>query len=526
MEQENLKFSELDLSKKIKRALADIGYETATPIQSKSIPVILEGRDLIGQSQTGTGKTASFGLPLIEKIEETDNTVQALILCPTRELAIQITEELRKFTKYEENVKCLAVYGGEQIDKQIRALKRGVKIVVGTPGRIMDHMRRRTLKFNDVRMVVLDEADEMLNMGFEEDINEILSKTPEDRQTILFSATMNKRILAISEKYIKDPVTVKIKAKELTVDRIEQKVLEMKSPLKDEITMRLIDLQNPKKAVVFCNTKKKVDNLIEVLKKKGYKAEGLHGDIKQEQRQRIMNRLKKGDFKILVATDVVARGIDVDELELVINYDVPQEEEYYVHRIGRTGRNGTFGKAYTFVVGREKNKIRDIERYAKTKIEKGQLPTVEEISKVKNAQMLEKIQKMIDSKKYEEHEANAEILGKLLENNEVEVVAKALLEMLNKNKKVKDEVASKSFTSGEMVKLFITVGKKDNIKNKDIVGSIASNTIVSGSQIGKIKILDSYSFVEIPGEFVEEVINSMKGREIKGRRCDIEVANS
>ncbi len=524
MKEENLKFEELDLSNNIKRALGDIGYETTTPIQSQSIPEILKGRDLIGQSQTGTGKTASFGLPIIEKIDKDKSKVQALILCPTRELAIQITEELRKFTKYEENVKCVAVYGGEHIEKQIKALKSGAKIVVGTPGRIMDHLRRKTLKTDNINMVVLDEADEMLNMGFEEDINEILSQVPEERQTILFSATMNKRILAISEKYIKNPATVKIKSKELTVDRIEQVMFEVKSALKDEITTRLIDLDNPKKAVVFCNTKKKVDNLIELLKKKGYKAEALHGDIKQEQRQRIMNRLKKGEFKILVATDVVARGIDVDELELVINYDVPQEAEYYVHRIGRTGRKGNNGKAYTFVVGKEKNRIREIEKYANTKIQKGKLPSMEEINKVRNEKFIEKVQNMIDSKKYEENKTNKEILERLLETNSIENLSAALLELLHKAKK--EDKIKQTFSGDEKVKLFITVGKKDKIMNKDIVGSFAANTIVSGRDIGKIKILDSYSFVEVPAQFVEEVIQNMKGKEIKGRKCDIEIANS
>ena len=260
----------------------------------------------------------------------------------------------------------------------------------------MDHMRRKTLKLDKITMVVLDEADEMLNMGFEEDIETILKDIPEGRQTILFSATMNKRILEITKKYLKEPKNVKIKSKELTVDRIEQISLEVKQKMKDEIVMRLIDLNDPKKAVVFCNTKKKVDNLIEKLKNNGYKAECLHGDIKQAQRDRIMKRFKQGEFQILVATDVVARGIDVEELELVINYDIPQEEEYYVHRIGRTGRNGKIGKAYTFVVGKEKSKLLNIQKYANTKIIKGKIPTLEEINKVKNQKIVDNIEEMIE----------------------------------------------------------------------------------------------------------------------------------
>lgn len=302
-----MKFKDLGLSENVLKALEDYGYKEPTPIQIQTIPYIMEGQDVIGQSQTGTGKTASFGLPLIEKIDTSLNKVQAIILCPTRELAVQVTGELRKFTKYKEGVKVLAVYGGESIERQIKGLKQGVKIVVGTPGRVMDHMRRKTLKLNNVRMCVLDEADEMLNMGFEEDIETILKEVPEMRQTVLFSATMNKRILGITKKYLNKPKNIKIKAKELTVDRIEQISLEVKQAIKDDTVMRLIDLNNPTKAVVFCNTKRKVDDLIEKLKSNGYKAESLHGDIKQAQRDRIMKRFKTGEFQILVATDVVAR---------------------------------------------------------------------------------------------------------------------------------------------------------------------------------------------------------------------------
>ena len=338
-EKEVLKFEDLNLSEKLKRALKDIGYIETTEIQKQSIPYILKGRDLIGQSQTGTGKTASFGLPMIEKIDSENRKTQAIILCPTRELAVQVTQELRKYLKYYESIKCMAIYGGESIERQILGLKKGVQIIVGTPGRVMDHMRRRTIKLNQVKMVILDEADEMLNMGFEEDIETILKDIPENRQTILFSATMNKRIMGITKKYLTNPKNIKIKAEELTVEKIKQEAIEVKSKMKDETVCRIIDVIQPKKAIVFCNTKKKVDTLIDELKSKGYKAESLHGDIKQNQRDRIMKKLKSGNIQILVATDVAARGIDVKDLELVINYDIPQELEYYVHRIGRTGRN-------------------------------------------------------------------------------------------------------------------------------------------------------------------------------------------
>lgn len=422
------RFEEFGLSEKVVRSLKDNGYTVASPIQEETIPKLLEGKDLIGQSQTGTGKTASFGIPLIEKIDNNENSVQALVLCPTRELAVQVAEEMRKFTKYMENTKILAIYGGQDITRQIQSLKRGVKIVIGTPGRVMDHMRRKTLKLDKVKVVVLDESDEMLNMGFEEDIETILKDIPENRQTVLFSATMNPKIMNITKKYLKNPEKVKIKANELTVEKIEQVLITLKSSMKDETLMRILDIERPKKAIIFCNTKKKVDDLIEALKNSGYEAEGLHGDIKQIQRDRIMKALKSGSTNILVATDVAARGIDVDELEMVINYDVPQEEEYYVHRIGRTGRNGGAGKAYTFVVGREKSKIYSIEKYAKTKLKIGKIPTVDEVIEARNVKIVKNIENMMKNEK--ENLKYSTIIDKILENNyDLKELAKALLSM-------------------------------------------------------------------------------------------------
>ena len=529
MENRNLKFDELNLSKNIKKALEEEGYIEATPIQEQTIPHILDGKDLIGQSQTGTGKTASYGLPMIQGIDSNDKSVQAIVLCPTRELAIQVTEEIRKFAKYEEGKKCLAIYGGESIERQIKDLKKGVKIVIGTPGRIMDHMRRKTLKLGNVKMVVLDEADEMLNMGFEEDIETILQDVPEERQTVLFSATMNKRILAITNKYLTDPINVKIRAKQLTVDKIEQVAIEIKGKMKDDTVTRLIEINNPEKVVIFCNTKKKVDELTEVLKHRGYTAESLHGDIKQIQRDRIMKRFKNGEFQILIATDVVARGIDVDQLELVINYDIPQEEEYYVHRIGRTGRNGNTGKAYTFVVGKEKNKIYSIEKYAHTKLTLGQIPTDKEIRKIKNRKIANRIQEIIDNGEYETKD-NMAILDELLIENKIEEIAKALLKIVNgkeETNKVEKDIQEKikMNSSNGNVRLFLNVGKKDKIMVKDIVGSFTSNVAISGSDIGKVNILDKFSFVEVPEEYVESVLVGMKGKQIKGRDVNIEIAN-
>ena len=373
-------FEELPLNEKTKRALKDAGYVNPTPIQEQAIPVILEGKDFIGQSKTGTGKTASYSLPMIETVDPQSKKVQAIVLCPTRELAVQVADETRKFLKYQEGIKTIAIYGGQSIETQIKMLKKGVQIVIGTPGRIMDHMRRKTLKLDHVKMCVLDEADEMLNMGFEEDVETILKDVPEERQTVLFSATMNKRIMDITKKYLKNPKKVKIQAEELTVNEIEQISISIKEAMKSETLMRLIEVYQPQKAIVFCNTKKRVDDLIEVLKQNHFKAEALHGDIKQSMRERIMKRMRNGEFQILVATDVVARGIDIQDVEFVLNYDVPQEEEYYVHRIGRTGRNGNSGKAFTFVVGKEKSKLQSIKKYSNAKIKEGKIPTLSEIN--------------------------------------------------------------------------------------------------------------------------------------------------
>jgi ATP-dependent RNA helicase DeaD len=337
---------------------------------------------------------------------------------------------------------------------------------------------------------------------------------------------MNQRILGIAKKYLKDPYKIKIKAKELTVDKIEQISIELKQAMKDEALSRLIDINKPKKAVVFCNTKRKVDDLIESLKQKGYKAESLHGDIRQEQRERIMKRFKNGEFQLLVATDVVARGIDVDELELVVNYDVPQEEEYYVHRIGRTGRNGKIGKAYTFVVGKERVKLANIERYAHTKIATGKIPTDTEIKDIKREKVISNIQNVINEANYNDNEAINDVYQKLKENNSDETIIKALLELA-----VGNEITVKKISLGNVkkdkkgnVKFFLSLGKMDSIKIKDIVGSISSNTAISGSEIGKINVLDKFSFVEVPEKYAQDILNGMNGKKIKGKEVRIEVS--
>lgn len=370
------------LDERIVKAVEDMGFQKLSPIQEQAIPYLLAGEDIIGQAQTGTGKTAAFGIPAIQKVDPELKKLQTIILCPTRELAIQAAEELRKLAKYMQGIKVLPVYGGQEIGRQIIGL-RGVQIIVGTPGRVMDHMRRHTIKLDHVNMVVLDEADEMLNMGFREDMELILGQIPNEHQTALFSATMPKPILDITDQFQKDAKLVKVAAKELTIPLVSQKYYRVKNQDKDSACIRLLEYYQPKLCLIFCNTKKKVDELAEVLKKAGYQAEGLHGDMSQAQRDVAMGRFRNGSTNILIATDVAARGIDVDDVEAVINYDIPQDVEYYVHRIGRTGRAGRTGRSFTFVSGKEVFKIREIEKFCRTTVEEKKFPGAAKVLKAK-----------------------------------------------------------------------------------------------------------------------------------------------
>lgn len=374
-----MNFNELSLRQEILRAVSEMGYEEATDIQAGSIPSILEGQDVTGRSSTGTGKTAAFALPLVERTADNADRSSVLILAPTRELALQITDEIRKYAKYLPDVSITSVYGGQPMDAQIRALRKA-RIVVGTPGRIMDHMRRKTLKLDNLKTIVLDEADEMLNMGFIEDIRTILESAPEDRQTILFSATLSPQIVKITEEFQTETVFVKADKGAKTAAKIHQSFYYVPKPQKNDALKLLMEYARPKKSLIFCNTKRMVDELSDQLSEAGYKAIGLHGDLKQNQRNAVMREFKSGRAKILIATDVAARGIDVDDVEAVFNYDIPQEHEYYVHRIGRTGRAGREGASYTLVSGRgQLQDIREIERYIGAPIEEKKVPTKAEI---------------------------------------------------------------------------------------------------------------------------------------------------
>lgn len=417
------KFSDLNLSPAILKAVNRLGFEEATPIQARTIPLSMEGKDLIGQAQTGTGKTAAFGIPLIEKIDPHDATVQGIIIAPTRELAIQVSEELYKIAM-DKRVRVLAVYGGSDIQRQIRALKKGPQIVVGTPGRVLDHINRRTLKLGNVHTVILDEADEMLNMGFIEDIEAILETVPEERQTLLFSATMPDPIRRIAERFMKSPELVKVKAKEMTVPLIEQFFVKVPEREKFDVLSRLLDVQSPELAIVFGRTKRRVDELSNALTVRGYTAEGIHGDLSQAKRLSVLRKFKEGKVDVLVATDVAARGLDISGVTHVYNYDIPQDPESYVHRIGRTGRAGKEGMAVTFVSPREMGYLRIVEQTTKKRMQPMRPPTWDEALEGQQRVTMEKLTESISEGNLDEYRSTAVDL--LNEHEAVDIIAAAL----------------------------------------------------------------------------------------------------
>ncbi len=529
---ETLKFNELNISPEIVRGVRDMGFEETSPIQSKAIPIAMAGADIIGQAQTGTGKTAAFGIPVLEKVKRELKYPQTLILCPTRELAVQAAEEIRKLAKYMHGVKVLPVYGGQDITKQIRALK-GTQIIIGTPGRVMDHLRRKTIRCEYVDTIVLDEADEMLNMGFREDIETVLTYIPnKDRQTILFSATMPQAILDITKNYQKsDAKIVKVVKKELTVPMIEQYYIDIKRKDKVEVLCRLLDYYEPKLSLVFCNTKKMVDDLTEVLKGRGYFAEGLHGDMSQAQRDRVMKGFRDGKTDILIATDVAARGIDVDDVEAVFNYDIPQEDEYYVHRIGRTGRAGRMGRSFTFAKGKEVYKIKNIMRYCKTKIYAMPVPSRNDVNQIRIERAMNKIETIIEE---EDLTSMTNAIEKQINTSKHTAmdIAAAFLKMymgqLNDNSDSNTKYALDNTRAEEegMTRFFINIGKAQKVKAKDILGAIAGEANIPGKLVGAIDLYDKYTFVEVPKENAAKVLAAMKNVKIKGKIIHIEPANA
>ncbi|MEG6585470.1 DEAD/DEAH box helicase [Dendrosporobacter sp. 1207_IL3150] len=518
-------FGDIQLSKKILSAITEMGFEEPSPIQSQTIPLVIEGHDVIGQAQTGTGKTAAFGIPTLERI--TDNRqIQALVLTPTRELAIQISEELSKIGKFKK-IKTLPIYGGQSIDRQIRALKFGVQVVIGTPGRLLDHVRRNTIKLDTVKTLILDEADEMLDMGFIEDIESIIQNIPvEGRQTLLFSATMPAPIAKLAEKYMNQPRKVTISKEQLTVPLIDQSYYETREKL--EGLCRILDVEDIGRLIIFCRTKKGVDDLVASLQARGYMSDGLHGDLSQAQRDRVMKKFREGKLEILVATDVAARGLDIEHITHVINYDIPQDHESYVHRIGRTGRAGKKGVAITFIEPREYRQLKIIEKLAKTRIIRKQLPSSADILERQREIIKNRLIVTLDRRSFTDYHS---IISDLSADYDTVDIAAAAVKLYQEGFKEKEEepvttpLANTGGSPG-MVRLFMNVGRSQKIRPEDIVRTIANEADIPGNIIGVINIYDKFTFVEVPEDVAERVMSVMHKNTIKGYKINVEPAKS
>lgn len=513
-------FDDFKLSPETIKAVLDMGFEEPTPIQKSTIPPALEGRDIIGQAQTGTGKTASFGIPVIEK-EFSGKKPHALILEPTRELAIQVSEEIGRLAKYK---KCsiLTVYGGSSMERQIKTLQKGTNVIVGTPGRLIDHLNRKTLSLSEVSMVVLDEADEMLDMGFIEDIEKILSMTPETRQTMLYSATMPPEIIRVSRRHMKDPVRISISPNDLVVSKIKQVFYEVNERDKADVLTRLLDVETPELTLIFCHTKREVDDVAAMLQQLGYNAGALHGDFTQAHREDIMSKFRRGDIDILVATDVAGRGIDVENISHVINYSIPQTPESYIHRIGRTGRAGKSGIAVTFVTPRQYKLLQLIEKTARTKLSRQRVPSAIEVKQARQKIVKKEISETIESG---EHKSYLQIVRDISESISMEDIAAAALSISFGDMEVKEQPKQFETTSEKgMARLFMTIGRKDKIQTAEILRSIAEEAGIPGKHVGKIDIMENFTFVEVPSSLAEKVIAALDNAVIRGRKVTVEKA--
>ena len=535
-----LNFADLGLSPEILKAVADLGFEQASPIQSAAIPILMEGHDVVGQSQTGSGKTAAFAIPAIEICSTQDRMVQVLIMCPTRELAMQVADEVHKLSAHKRGIHAVPIYGGASYERQFHELKKGVQIVIGTPGRIMDHMQRGTLRLEAVKMVVLDEADRMLDMGFREDIEHILKATPNERQTVFFSATVSKPIRDLIERHSREPKSVKIEQKTLTVPAIEQWYFEVPQRNKREALLRLVDFHGFKLGIVFCNTQRMVDELADDLVAQGISADRLHGGLSQTQRTRVMNKFKQAEVEFLVATDVAARGIDGDDLELVVNYDLPYDAEDYVHRIGRTGRAGRKGMAVTFVTGRDIYKIQHLERFTRTKIQRGKLPTANEVEERRLESVFDQIREVL-----ERGALSMAPVDRLLEEgyNSTDIAA-AMFELLTPgsakteefaetkpNKRDKEDRSEKreDFSSPSlrppsrgMRWVMLNVGREERVSPRDIIGLLEDSLGLPPRSVGIIEIKPGQSFAQVPQQFLDVLRDGP--REIETNAAPVKVS--
>jgi ATP-dependent RNA helicase DeaD len=512
-----MNFEDFGLSEETLKSISEMGFEEPTPIQVAAIPSVLAGRDLSGQAQTGTGKTAAFGIPLVEKCRKGKQPC-AIILEPTRELAVQVAQELSRIGMHQQ-VRVLPVYGGKSIESQIKALNRGVDVVVGTPGRVIDHLQRNTLTLAHIQMLILDEADEMLNMGFIEDIETILNSTPDTRQTLLFSATMPAPILKIARKYLKDPEKIRVNTKDVVVPMIRQIFFEVREEAKITALSRLLDVEDPQLAIVFCRTKREVDEVAVRLQQIGYNASALHGDFTQDRRDEVITKFKSGLLDVLIATDVAARGLDIKNVTHVINYSIPQNPDSYVHRIGRTGRAGQSGIAITLVTPREYKHLRLIEKTAKTVIDKQKLPSAKDVIKAREKNIARDIAEIIEAAK---HSSYAHAIEQLAATYSLADVAAAAI--FAAYGELKERSPEEPAETGGTARLFMTIGRKDKIKVADIIKSIASEASIPNSKIGQIDVFDKFTFVEVPETLADRVIRSLDDMMMKGKRVKVQQA--
>ena len=519
-------FEGLGVSAPILQALSEVGYEAPTPIQERTIPPMLAGRDLIGQAQTGTGKTAAFAIPILEKLDPALPEVQALVLAPTRELAIQVAEAVHTYSRHLGRVGVLPVYGGQPIQLQLKRLDRGVHVVVGTPGRVMDHLRRGSLRLDAVRIVVLDEADEMLRMGFIEDVEWILSQIPGERQTALFSATLPREIRRIAERHLRNPVAIEIERKTMTVPAIEQRYLNVSPQQKLDALARILETEPTDAVLIFTRMKTGAAELAERLQGRGYAAEAMHGDMNQAQRESVIRRLKAGQVEIVVATDVAARGLDVERISHVVNYDIPNDVEAYVHRIGRTGRAGRSGVAVLFVSPRERRMMMEIERYTGARIMPMKMPSQADVAARRIALFKDSIRQSVQEGDLDLYLSLVEELVE--EGLDLAEIAAGAARLARGDKplevEVEPEPAAVPRTEEGMVRLFLDAGSRAGVRPGDIVGAIANEAGVPGKAIGSIDIYDRFTFVELPAQYRDQVLERMARATIRGRPVDIRIA--
>ncbi|CAN5735040.1 DEAD/DEAH box helicase [soil metagenome] len=559
-EEQNIEatFESLGLSDDVQAALTELGYEEPTPVQIASIPALLAGRDVLGSAATGTGKTAAFALPLVEKIDSSEKRVQALVLAPTRELAVQVAEAIHRYGK-RRGVSVLPIYGGQAIDRQLSGLRRGVNVVVGTPGRILDHIRRRSLDLRAVKYVVLDEADEMLDMGFIDDIETILGETPDERQTALFSATFPHRLRQLAEKHMRDPERVAVKQETLETPLVRQVAYIVPRPHKLEALGRILDLEAPTSAIIFCRTRTEVDELSEALASRGYRPEALHGGLNQAQRDRVMNRFREGTADLLIATDVAARGLDVEHVSHVVNYDIPQTPEAYVHRIGRTGRAGREGTAVTLVQPREHRLLKNIERVVRQRIEPARIPTIADLRSRRVELFRAALRETLIEDGFDQYRSAVESLAEEFDVLDIAAAAAKLAADVTRGEQPEDEVDMPNWSAdtrpverdsrgprgqrerhdkssggarggrsggGRFTRLYIGIGRRRGVRPGDLVGAITGEAKgVPGKAIGAIEIADQFSLVEVGESYADEVIRALSRAMIKGRKVGVRRAN-